>query len=84
MAIRLVIPEAVAGSIRLPLPEVEKRLLAELSAALNAQEILSFGKAAELANLSRYAFADFIGERNIPRHYSEENLAQDLHYAGGQ
>ena len=84
MPIHIEIPEAVAGSIRLPPPEVEKRLLAELSAALYAQEILSFGKAAELANLSRYAFADFVAERNIPRHYSEEDLAQDLQSGGGQ
>jgi len=83
MAIHLEIPEAVAGSIRLPTPEVEKRLLAELSTALYAQGILSFGKAAELANLSRYAFADLIAERNTPRHYSEDDLAEDLHYAGG-
>jgi predicted HTH domain antitoxin len=36
----------------------------------NAQGILSFGKAAELARASRYAFANMVGDRNIPRHYS--------------
>src|ERR1700748_47320 len=40
------IPESVADSIRLPLPEVEPRLRSELALALYAQNILSFGKAA--------------------------------------
>ena len=78
------IPESVAESIRLPLPEVEPRLRSELALALYAQGILSFGKAAELAEVSRYAFADLAGERNIPRHYTAVELAEDLDYARGQ
>jgi predicted HTH domain antitoxin len=84
MTFHLDIPESVARSIRLPIPEVEKRLRTELAIALYGQEILSFGKAAELADLSRYSFADLIGERNIPRHYTADDLAQDLNYARGQ
>jgi predicted HTH domain antitoxin len=78
------IPESVAESIRLPLPEVEPRLRSELALALYAQGILSFGKAAELAEVSRYAFAGLVGERNIPRHYTTVELAEDLDYARGQ
>jgi predicted HTH domain antitoxin len=78
------IPESIAESIRLPLPEVESRLRSELALALYSQGILSFGKAAELAEVSRYAFADLVGERNIPRHYTAVELAQDLDYARGQ
>ena len=62
----------VAHSIRLPVPEVEPRLRTELAIALYAQGILSFGKATELANLSRYAFAELIGDRDIPRHYTAD------------
>jgi predicted HTH domain antitoxin len=78
------IPESVADSIRLPFPEVEPRLRTELSVALYAQGILSFGKSAELARISRYAFAELVGERNIPRHYTAIELAEDLDYARGQ
>jgi predicted HTH domain antitoxin len=78
------IPESVADSIRLPSPEIGPRLRRELALALYAQGILSFGKAAELAEVSRYAFADLVGERNIPRHYTTAELAEDLDYARGQ
>jgi predicted HTH domain antitoxin len=78
------IPESVASSLRLPVPEVEPRLRSELAVALYAQGILPFGKACELAGFSRYAFAELIANRNIPRHYSEGDLALDLEYARGQ
>lgn len=70
MTFRLDIPESIAASLRLPPPEVEPRLRTEL-AALYAQEILSFGKATELAGLDRFAFADLIARQNIPRHFTE-------------
>jgi predicted HTH domain antitoxin len=78
------IPESVASSLRLPVPEVEPRLRSELAVALYAQGILPFGKACELAGVSRYAFADLIASRDIPRHYTEDDLNLDLVYARGQ
>jgi predicted HTH domain antitoxin len=78
------IPESVASSLRLPVPEVEPRLRTELAVALYAQGILPFGKACELAGASRYAFADLIGHRNISRHYTEDDVTLDLDYARGQ
>jgi predicted HTH domain antitoxin len=84
MTLHVDIPESVASSLRLPMREVEPRLRTELALALYAQGILSFGKASELAGTDRYLFADLIERREIPRHYSEEELAQDLNYADGQ
>jgi predicted HTH domain antitoxin len=78
------IPESVASSLRLPVPEVEPRLRTELALALYAQGILPFGKACELADASRYAFADLVTSRNIPRHYTQSDLTLDLEYARGQ
>jgi predicted HTH domain antitoxin len=78
------IPESVASGIRLPPPEVERRLRTELAMALYAQSILPFGKACELAGISRYAFAQLVAERDIPRHYTEGDLTADLEYARGQ
>ena len=84
MSLHLDIPESVANSLRLPAPEVQARLRTELAIALYAQGILSFGKATELAATSRYVFADLIGQRGIPRHYSDDELAQDMSYAHSQ
>jgi predicted HTH domain antitoxin len=42
--------------------------------------VLSLGKAAELAEMSRILFDELVGQRGIPRHYGDEDLAQDLAY----
>lgn len=78
------IPESITASLRLPVPEVEPRLRTELAIALYSQGILPFGKASELAGISRYGFAGLIGSRDIPRHYTDSELAQDVDYAGRQ
>ena len=84
MAHHIEIPDSVISSLRLPEQEIEPRLRAELAIALYARGILSFGKASELADLSRSAFAEQLSERGISRHYTEEELAQDLAYARRQ
>jgi predicted HTH domain antitoxin len=83
MTLHLDIPESITSGLRLPEPEMEPRLRAELAIALYAQGILPFGKASELAEISRHGFAELLGQRGIPRHYTEQELDQDLEYAGG-
>jgi predicted HTH domain antitoxin len=56
----------------------------ELAVALYARDLLSLGKAAELAGVSRFLFSDLLIQRNIPRHYGQEELAEDLEYASGE
>ena len=71
---------------------MEAELLKELALALYAQDLLSFGKARELANLDHWQFSQLLGDgrrpvfdhRNIPRHYSETELTEDLDYAHRQ
>ena len=53
---QLSIPETIIQSIRLPENRIEAELLKELALALYAQELLSFGKARELANLDHRQF----------------------------
>ena len=84
MPYRVEIPDSVARGLLLPESEIESRLRIELAVALYAQGILSLGKASELADMSRLSFGELIGKRNIPRHYTEEDLKQDLDYARGQ
>lgn len=84
MTYHLDIPEYVAKSLKLPAPEIEARLRAELAMALYAQGILPFGKASELAGASRFTFAELMGQRGIPRHYTDDDLGHDLGYARGR
>lgn len=55
----------------------------ELAVTLYARQLLSLGKARQLAGLSRRDFEALLGERRVPRHYSEEDLEEDLDYAFG-
>ena len=75
------IPDSVLQSIRLPEKRLEGELLKELALSLYQQELLSFGKARELANMGNYEFSQLLGERNINRHYTQEELEEDLNYA---
>ena len=84
MTYHLDIPESVANSLKLPASEIESRLRAELALALYAQGILPFAKASELAEVSRFAFAELAEQRNIPRRYTEDELTQDIGYARRQ
>lgn len=84
MNITVQIPDSIAQSLRVPEAEAEQRVREELAAALYARGLLSFGKAAELAGVNRFAFADVIAERGISRHYDEDELNEDTGYAGGQ
>ena len=84
LTVNLEIPESIAKSLRLPTTEVEPRLRTELAIALYSQGILPFGKASELAGFSRFGFADLLASREIPRHYTDDDLTQDLGYARGQ
>ena len=81
MTMQLSIPDSVAEAIRLPERRKETEMLKELAIALYAQELLSFGKARELANMGVYEFSQLLGERDISRHYGKEELEEDLNYA---
>jgi predicted HTH domain antitoxin len=58
--------------------------LVELACALYHREILSFSKAAELSRLSQFRFGQELAGRGIARHDAEEDIAEDMAYAGGQ
>ncbi|GAB4158353.1 MAG: hypothetical protein Fur0046_38020 [Cyanobacteria bacterium J069] len=65
MSVALTIPDSVLKSMRLPEQHVEQALLKELAIALYAQEMLSFGKAAELAGIEGSEFSQVVGERGV-------------------
>jgi predicted HTH domain antitoxin len=84
MSLVLEIPDEVAQAIRLPAGDRRESLMIELALALYARGILSFGKARELTPLNRIEFGLLLGRRGIPRHYTEDDLADDIAYAHGE
>ena len=84
MGLQLEIPDSVTQAIRLPEKRIKEELLAELALALYARETLSFGKARELAGMSKYAFGQLLGRRGVLRHYGREELEDDITYARGE
>ena len=52
----------------------------ELAVSLYREGCLSFGKARELAGLSKAAFHRLLGDREVQRHYTEADLALDVAY----
>lgn len=84
MSLHIEIPDEIAGALQVPQGEREQRIRLELALALYAQQLLSFGKARQLAGLTKLAFGEALGRRGIPRHYTLDNLAEDLAYARGQ
>ncbi len=84
MSLTLEIPDAVEQALRLPKALRRNELMLELAVALYSRGILSLGKASELAKISKIELGLLLGRRQIPRHYGDEDLAQDLKYARGE
>ena len=81
MEIVLRIPKDVIEALRLPPEDMEKELKKELALILYQRGILSSGKACKLAGLTRWEFEELLGQRKIKRHYTEEDLEEDIKYA---
>ncbi|WP_276252551.1 UPF0175 family protein [Halomontanus rarus] len=75
------ISDEVYDALRLPEDEREGVMREELAVSLYARGALSFGKARELAGLSKRDFGKVLGERGVERHYTDEELEEDLAYA---
>ena len=82
MGLQILISDSVLQAIRLPEQRIEQELRQELAIALYSQDLLSFGKARELAVMDKYEFGQLLGERGVLRHYTPEELDDDLIYAG--
>jgi predicted HTH domain antitoxin len=81
MRLTFEIPPEILQNLKVPPQEIEERLRLELALALYSQKLLSSGNACALAGLSRWAWEELLGKRQIPRHYSDEDLAEDLGHA---
>lgn len=82
--LQIELPESVTDAIRLPEAEQAGRLRLELAIALYGQELLSRGKAVELAGSDYYLFSRELVRRGVANHYGEDELEEDLSYARSQ
>ena len=74
----LAIPNDLMEAIKLPPSEKLLRLRHELAIRLYQTELLTFGKARELAQMSKWEFHELLGKANITRHYDVTELETDL------
>lgn len=77
------VPPEVYEALNVPEERRTEVLQQELAVSLYREGILSFGKARELADLSHRGFHRLLGEREIDRHYTSEELGEDFEYARG-
>lgn len=65
-------------SLKIPRREALKRLKEELAVRLYEKGLLGFGKARELAGMTKWEFHFLLGVEGIARHYDVEDLEEDL------
>lgn len=75
------VPGEVYDALNVPEDEREAVIRRELAISLYDEGILSFGKARELADLSHREFHRLLGDREVERHYTSEELDEDAAYA---
>jgi predicted HTH domain antitoxin len=75
------IPGEIVATMKLPGKRIKEHLLIDIAASLYQQEILSFGKARQLCNLSKWEFQKELGIRKVERHYDEKDLEEDIKFA---
>ncbi|MEW6232040.1 MAG: UPF0175 family protein [Chloroflexota bacterium] len=77
-AITIELPPDLREALRVPVAEQEARLRRELAIRLYEKGLLSFGKARQVAGLSKWAFHELLAAEGIVRHYDVEELEADL------
>lgn len=74
----LEIPDNLVEALRVPPTERLPRLRQELAIRLYQKGILSFAKARELAQMTKWQFHELLGQEGIERSYDLEELEADL------
>ena len=82
--ISLEIPAEILNATRLPPKEMEREFRKELALALYQRGVLPLGKARLLAQMTRWGFEELLGQRKIPRHYTDADLEEDIQYGLGR
>lgn len=82
MEIRIAVPDELAETLRRTPEEMEYDLRLRALAGLVERGLLSTGRAAELAGISRREFLDWCGRWHVRvHHWDDGELASDLAFA---
>ncbi|PSB25318.1 UPF0175 family protein [Stenomitos frigidus] len=81
MGLKISISDSIVQALRLPEQRIEQELRRELAIALYMQDILSFGKTRELAEMDKYEFGQLLSLRGVMQHYGLAELDDDFSYA---
>ncbi|WP_208599065.1 UPF0175 family protein [Desulfonatronum thioautotrophicum] len=84
MPMTIEIPDDIMATVKFPPDRAREELLKEIAFSFYERKILSMGSARKLSGLDKWAFIDGLAARKIERHYSEEELLEDISYADGQ
>lgn len=72
------LPKELLLICRVKESEIDIFLKKLIAVELYKEEIVSMGKAAEIAGISKIDFIDFLRERKIPVRYGREEIEKDI------
>ena len=84
MPMTIEIPDDIIATVKFPPDRARDELLKEMAFSFYERKILSMGNARKLSGLDKWAFIDGLAARKIERHYTEEDLIEDIRYANSQ
>jgi predicted HTH domain antitoxin len=72
------IPESILTAVKIPRNRLKTDLKRELALQLYREHMISFANAHRMADMSKVEFHYLLGERHIPRQYTEEDYEKDM------
>jgi len=81
MPVSIEIPDDIMETVKLPPGSAKQELTKEIAFSLYQRGLISMGNARKLSKLDKWAFIEGLAERGIERHFSEEELREDIDYA---
>jgi len=78
MPLHFEVNDEIRDALRIPPEEQERRLRKELALRLYEKQILSLGKARQLAGMEKWDFLLLLAQEEIPRQYDTKELDLDL------
>ncbi|MGB4645262.1 MAG: UPF0175 family protein [Dictyoglomaceae bacterium] len=76
--LEITLPENIIEALGVGESEINSVLKRELAVYFFERNLLSFGQARELSELSVWDFLDLLRERKVPLHYGNPEYEQDL------
>lgn len=75
------VPRDIVEAARIPEEEFERVARIELAIALYEKGILSLGQARRLSGLTKWEFLEELAKRGVKRHYTREELEDDIAFS---